>query len=84
MNLINEINEFFRNTLGDSPFKVTMFGSNAIYIEGAKTIKYYTKQEIFIILKNGGIKIIGEDLFIKKYCLGDVAICGKIQQIIKE
>lgn len=60
------------------PFRAVMFGDNAIYVENVKTIAKYQCDEVVLLLKRGGLSIRGEGLYLKKYCAGDVAVCGKI------
>ncbi len=62
-------------------FRAVLFGDGAVYFESVKAIGGYTEKEVYLILKKGGIKIKGEGLYIKKYCAGDVAVCGKISII---
>ena len=63
--------------------KVTLIGNKGdgfsyAYIENVLSIKSFSPNEISVIIKGGGITLKGENLFIKKYCQGDLAICGKI------
>ena len=62
-------------------FRAVLFGDSAGYFENVKSIGGYSDEEVYLILKKGGIKIKGECLYIKKYCAGDVAVCGKIKAI---
>lgn len=48
------------------------------YIENVLSVKSYSPQEIIVCVKGGGVIIKGENMFIKKYCQGDLAVCGKI------
>ena len=72
----------FNNFDGESPlsnlFRVVIVGDSGVYIEGVKSIKSYSKDKIEILLKKGAFNVYGEQLFIKKYYLGDMVICGKI------
>lgn len=61
------------------PFRAVLFGDRSVYIENVKSIKSYSKEKIELCLKRGYVVITGEELSIKKYCLGDLAICGKIK-----
>lgn len=70
-----------KEALGEQSFKMTVIGDSAIYIECVKSIKSYSKTEIILRLKNGGVIIKGEEMFIKKYFEGDMAVCGKIKSI---
>jgi sporulation protein YqfC len=62
-------------------FRAVLFGDGAGYFENIRAIKYYTAEEICLCLKRGGLIIRGENLYVKKYCAGDVVICGKIKSI---
>ena len=65
--------------------KVTLIGDKgghfcSAYIENVRSVKSYTPQEIVVCVKGGVISIHGENMYIKKYCQGDLAICGKIKK----
>lgn len=62
-------------------YRAVIFGDGAVFIENAKSIFQYTKEEIILSLKKGVLIIKGSDLYIKKYCAGDVVICGNISGI---
>ncbi len=64
--------------------KITIIGEVAGYFENVKSIKKYSKEEIILLIKKQMVKISGEELTIKKYCEGDLAICGKIKSIVRE
>ena len=85
MGLIDEINNCFcQNELPNNPsFRAVLIGDNAGYFENVKSIVSFTNEEIVLSLKNGALKIIGNGLYIKKYCLGDVVVCGKIRSLEK-
>lgn len=59
-------------------FRAVIFGDNAAYFENVKTILSYQPTEILLALNKGGLRILGKNLYVKKYCAGDVAVCGKI------
>ena len=59
-------------------YRAVLFGDSAAYIENVCTVLGYTSNEIRLSLKKGGLVITGEDLYIKKYCVGDFVVCGKI------
>ena len=85
MGLIEEINNSFcQNELPNCPsFRAVLIGESAGYFEMVKSIVSFSNEEIVLALKNGALKIAGKGLYIKKYCLGDVVICGKIKSIEK-
>ena len=80
MGFIDNIKDCFcQNELPvECSFRAVLFGESAGYFENVKGIVSYEKEQVILSLKNGGIKVSGKDLYIKKYCLGDVVICGKI------
>ncbi len=62
-------------------FKAVLLGDTAGYFECVKAIAHYTTEEIALSLKNGGVIIRGEGLYVKKYCAGDLVVCGKIKSL---
>lgn len=83
MSFIEEVIKVFGGEEIVPTFKVMVLGENAAYIEGVKSIKSYSQEKIELFMKKGEMKITGEGLFIKKYCAGDLAVCGKIKSIEK-
>lgn len=83
MSLIEQIkNCFCEKELPIEPvYRAVLFGDCAGYFENVKSIVSFSECEIILSLSKGCLKITGEKLYIKKYCLGDVAICGKIKGI---
>ncbi len=63
------------------PFRAVLFGNNAVYFENIKSIIGFSPEQIILSVKTGEVKLSGEGLYIKKYCEGDVVICGKICSI---
>lgn len=59
-------------------FKATLVGDSALFLEGVLDVTEFTDKQITIRLKKGGFIIKGENLFLKKYCEGDLIVCGKI------
>lgn len=66
---------------GGGYFRAVMLSDQAVYLENVLSIKSYSDKEITVRLKRGGLTVTGEKMFIKKYCCGDLAICGKIEGI---
>ena len=62
-------------------FRAVLFGEKAGYFENVCGIVSYSAEQIVLCLKRGTLTIKGEELFVKKYCAGDVMICGKIKAI---
>lgn len=80
MGFINEIKACFTpDELPKEPvYRAVLFGDGAGYFENVICIQRYSPEEIHLLLKKGGLLIKGEKLYIKKYCAGDVVVCGKI------
>lgn len=57
---------------------------NSGYFENVSHIVSYSEEEIVLSFKSGTLTITGRGLYIKKYCEGDVAICGKITGLKRE
>ena len=83
MNFLENVLEIFGlDRIGEEClFKGLMLGDKAVYLENVCGITHYAKEEICVRLRRGGIIVRGEDLYVKKYCAGDLAICGKIRVI---
>lgn len=64
-------------------FRAVLFGDLAGYFENVKTIKSFSPDEIVLSLKSGGLRVCGKNMYIKKFCAGDVVICGKIRAVEK-
>ena len=64
-------------------FRVVLFGECAGYFENIKTIKSFSPEQIILVVKNGGLAVSGANMFIKKFCAGDLVICGKIKSVEK-
>ncbi|MBQ9756170.1 MAG: YabP/YqfC family sporulation protein [Clostridia bacterium] len=80
MGLIEEIKKcFMENEIPQEPiFRAVTFGDSGIYLENVRQIVSYTPERIEFGLKKGGLVVSGKCMYIKKFCGGDVAICGKI------
>ncbi len=69
----------------DSPelndFRLVSFSFRSIYFENVKSILSFSREEIVLGLKKGALKVSGRELYVKKYCAGDVVICGEIQKL---
>ena len=84
MSFINEI----KKSLGleniiEPCFRAVLLGEESAYFENIRSIKSYSPLKIEIFLRKGLLTIEGEQLFIKKYCGGDLIVCGKIKVIIR-
>ena len=83
MGFIDEIKNFFSSEeLPKEPvYRAVIFGDSAVYFENVRCIAHYDCEQIILSLRRGGIKISGKNLYIKKYCAGDVTVCGTILAI---
>ena len=81
MSFVDEVLNVFGGEDLAPAFRVMILGDSAAYVEGVKSIKSYSEDKIELFIKKGGIKITGEGLYIKKYCAGDLAVCGKIKSV---
>ena len=83
MGFIDEIKKCFTpEELPSQPeFRIVLLGQTAGYFENVKSIVSYTQEEIVLALSKGCLKVNGNNLYIKKYCEGDVVICGKIKRV---
>lgn len=83
MGFIDNIKECFENyELPKEPlYRAVLFGESASYFENVSGISCYSSEQIVLNLKRGGLKITGENLYIKRFCMGDIVICGKILSI---
>ena len=70
--------------VSEPTFRAVLFGEHAVYFENVRSIIRYSPQEIKLAVKKGGVSVRGEGLYLKKYCSGDVVICGKIKAIEKD
>ncbi|MBR5900497.1 MAG: YabP/YqfC family sporulation protein [Clostridia bacterium] len=83
MSFIDNIYEALgEELLPDAPsFRALLIGGRACYVENAKSIIKYSEQEVAVAIPKGQILIKGEALNVKKYCEGDLVVCGKITGI---
>lgn len=63
--------------LAGAGFNYTVFSQSA-YFQGVKGIESFSPAEISLYLKKGRVLIEGEQMQIKKWYMGDVAIIGSI------
>ena len=83
MSLIDNIkSNFCQSEIPSEPiFRAVLFGESAGYFENVKSIVSYNEEEIVLALSKGCLKVNGNNLYIKKYCMGDVVVCGKIKRV---
>ena len=58
--------------------RITLYGQNGALIEGVKKILTFSEMEVQLALKDCLLKVVGENLKIKKYGDGEVALVGFI------
>jgi sporulation protein YqfC len=78
-NILSSFGEEF--SLEKESQKIMVFGDKGVFLEGVLGIKSFNKEQIVLFVKKGEIVIAGENLFVKKFCQGDVVVCGKINKI---
>ena len=82
MNFIDDIKQCLGlSGIYEPSFRALLIGKQAVYFENICSIKSYSLTKIELALKKGQIKVEGENMFIKKYCKGDLVICGTIKSI---
>lgn len=85
MAFFDDIKESMGIPDGFSPqFRAVIIGDFSGYFEGVRSIGAFSPNQIVLHLRGATIKVSGEKLVIKKYCAGDVAVCGKITSIVRE
>lgn len=62
-------------------YRAVIFGDGAVYFENVCSITHYSTEEMALALRRGGLIIKGCNLYVKKYCAGDLVVCGKIKAI---
>ena len=65
-------------------FRAVMFGDKAVYLEGVRSIREYSENRIEVSVSKGTVTVSGEKLYVKRYCMGDMAICGKIKSLTRD
>lgn len=65
----------------DPCFRAELIGDHAVYMQNVISINEFSSEKITLRLRRGGIIIEGKDLYVKKYCEGDLVVCGKIISI---
>ena len=64
-------------------YRAVVFGDNAVYVENVLGIISYQKDKVVLAVKKATLTVSGSELYIKKYCLGDLVVCGKIIRLEK-
>ena len=86
MNFIESILEQFgvKSPNLEPTFRAMLIGDDMAYFENIRSIKCFSPTRIILLIKKGEVTIEGEDLCVKKYNAGDLAICGKISLIKRD
>lgn len=61
--------------------RITIYGKCGCLIEGVKKIVCFSKTQVEILLKTGVLIVLGENLQIKKYGDGEIALIGLISGV---
>ncbi|MBR4942490.1 MAG: YabP/YqfC family sporulation protein [Clostridia bacterium] len=70
--------ELFKNEDGFSFARCLISPAGGGYFEGVKSLGDFSSEKVEIYFKKETVVAEGENLFIKKYCDGDLQIDGKI------
>ncbi len=82
MGFIENIKESLGENVPNEPlYRAVIFGENSAYIENVRGILSFSNESLTLSLKSGTLEIFGEKLYIKKYCGGDIIVCGKILRL---
>ena len=71
--------ELFKNSDVLARYSIVVGGGG--YFENVKAVGDFSPQKILVYFPKHGLEIEGENLAIKKYCEGDLELCGKIYKI---
>ena len=61
--------------------KAVILGDSAVYFTGVTSIYAYDEESVSLCQKKRKISVLGKNLYLKKFCEGDVVVCGKISKI---
>ncbi len=83
MSFIEQTAKIFQNT-AELKFQLIMFGRDALYVEGAKTVKLDSDEMIFKAY-SALITVTGNDLEVKELSGDCIAVIGHVENIaVKE
>ena len=84
-NFINEISELSGLPINEAAggYKYINLGGRSVYVQNYKDVLSFSNEEIVLKLKDGELKIVGEDLNIKDLNLNSITIKGNILSVIK-
>ena len=76
------LKETYLKSLGEGAFKPTfkavIIGNSGGFFQGVRSVNKFSDSEIVMCVKGESVTVCGENMFVKKFCEGDVIICGKI------
>lgn len=70
--------EIFKDTDGLPTSRYTVVVGGGGYFEGVKAVGDFTPERIELFYGAGVVEVTGKNLTIKKYCDGDLQLCGCI------
>ncbi len=73
--------EIFKDEQGSGLARCILSLGGGGYFEGVKAVGEFSPERILLSFHKSEVEIEGENLFIKKYCEGDLAISGRVRQI---
>ena len=60
----------------------SVYGKNLVVIQGFKKVVSVTSGEVAFDFNDGSLKIVGQDLVVKKIMQGFAVVQGKIEQVV--
>ena len=70
--------EIFKDADGDSFSRCIFVPDGGGYFEGVKSVADFTADRVVLCFPRKTVEILGVGLSIKKYCDGDLQLCGRI------
>ncbi len=67
--------------MGDSPYRITMLGNSAVYIEGVIKVCDITESKIALQVKGKKLIFYGENLTLSSFIEKDITVSGKVEKI---
>lgn len=64
--------------------KYVVFDGRCAYFENVKGIGDFSSNEVQILLKKGILKVTGNNLYIRRFIEGDLAVYGEILKVERE
>lgn len=72
--------EIFKGEQGVYPRAVWLMGGGA-YFQGVKAVGEFSTTQLTLFFAKGQAEVVGNGLFIRKYCDGDLSLDGKIHGV---